>query len=112
MIRRQYQGTGGFSPKVGNAPVTNKYGSIIHADSFGTNIALRSKAPPPVAEYDAHIASAYRNRRCINASGAQLRRIVIMRRNGSTWKECGEAVGVTGSAARDWVVMLPLALAV
>jgi len=39
-----------------------------------------------------------------------LRRIVVMRRAGATWKECGDATGITASAAREWVKMLPLGL--
>ena len=95
---------------------TRKGGGIEHADKFGTNLCMRSNQPPPVAEYDAYLKS--RNVRfCATNHGTQktgfrLRRIVVMRRNGSSWKECGDAVGISSTAARDWVEFLPMGLGV
>ncbi len=94
---------------------TRSYGTITHADDFGTDLRLRSAAPPSVAEYDAWLRG--RNVRAgnsahkTNQTGWRLRRIVIMRREGCTWKECGEAVGVKAGVARDWTEMLPRELA-
>lgn len=96
--------------------VTNAHGGIEHADRFGTDLAIRPATPPPVAEYDAYLNS--RNVRfCATnhktqVTGFRLRRIVIMRRAGSSWKECGEAVGTSAGAARSWVEFLPYELAV
>ena len=93
-----------------------KYGGIEHTDKFGTDLAMRSATPPPIVEYDAYLKS--RNIRFVShnhktqKTGYRLRRIVVMRRNGSSWKECGEAVGVSASLAKEWVEFLPLELAV
>lgn len=97
-------------------PTVAGYGVIEHADSFGTDMAVRSKVPPPVAEYDEYLKG--RNvqfcgtNHNIQKTGYRLRRIVVMRRNGSTWKECGDATGISAKAARSWVEMLPLGLGV
>lgn len=98
------------------APVTRKGGGIEHSDTFGTDLKMRPATPPPVEEYDAYLRS--RNVRfCSTNHGTQktgfrLRRIVIMRRAGSGWKECGDAVGITPATARAWVEFLPYELAV
>ena len=107
-------------PNLYGAPITRSYGAVTHRDEFGTDLALRSKTPPPIAEYDEWLRRPQNRIRrhsasdmhAISATGFRLRRIVIMRRNGSTWKECGEAVGVTGNAASHWVMFLPPELAV
>jgi len=95
-------------------PETGKAGTIKHADSFGTDLAMRSATPPPIAEYDEWL-KARNVRFCMTNHGTQktgyrLRRIVVMRRAGASWKECGEAAGVSGSTAKEWVEMLPLGL--
>ena len=99
----------------GNAE-TRKGGGIEHADKFGTNVAIRSATPPPVELYDKYLRSRNVRFQSTNhrtqKSGFRLRRIVIMRRAGSTWKECGDAVGISAASARDWVEFLPLELAV
>lgn len=98
------------------APVTRKGGGIEHADKLGTNLAMRPAQPPPVAEYDQYLKS--RNVRFSETNhrtqitGFRLRRIVVMRRQGATWKECGAAVGLSASSAQIWTEFLPLALAV
>jgi hypothetical protein len=98
------------------APQTRKAGGIIHADKFGTDLQMRSAVPPPVAEYDEYLRRRNLRFRSPNhgtqISGFRLRRIVVMRREGMTWKECGEAVGVSGRTAKSWVEFLPMALAV
>lgn len=93
-------------------PVTRKSGGVIYADKFGTDLQMRSATPPPVAEYDAwlqsrnYAPSPWTHR--VHPTGAKLRRIVIMRRDGCNWSECGEAVGVTGGTAKNWVEFLPM----
>lgn len=99
------------------APVTAKYGSITHSDKFGTDIAMRSAAPPPVSAYDEYLARETIRKPLIHINqvvktGFRLRRVVVMRRQGATWKECGAAVGVSGSVARSWVESLPTELGV
>jgi hypothetical protein len=93
--------------------VTRKSGGIIHADTFGTDLQMRSATPPPVADYDEWLRSGnntlHGNSRC---TGAKLRRIVIMRRDGCTWRECGEAVGVSATTAWKWVEFLPMRMGV
>ena len=91
------------------------YGRIERADKFGTDLAMRSKATPPVSAYDEYVrvsqhrCSVYHHHRD-RFQGCFLRRAVIMRRNGSTWKECGQAIGVSASAINGWVQFLPLEL--
>lgn len=73
---------------------------------------MQAKPIAPVADYDAWLWSRNRFRREGRCTGAKIRRIVIMRRQGSTWKECGEAVGITGGCAKEWVEFLPFDLSV
>lgn len=94
-----------------------KHGTVVNlrtaAGHNGSQIAMRAKTVPPVAEYDEWFHGRNRyfggNSKC---TAVKLRRIVIMRRQGSSWKECGDAVGVAGSAAKSWVEFLPLHLAI
>jgi hypothetical protein len=94
---------------------TAKYGGIINlrnaAPHNGKNIAIQAKPIAPLADYETWYRG--RNRRCgSKCTAAKLRRIVIMRRQGSTWKECGDAVGVVGAAAKEWVEFLPFELSI
>lgn len=92
--------------------VTGNRGTIIAVPHNGKNIAMQAKPIAPVADYEAWL----RGRNSWSYGGkynaAKIRRVVIMRRQGSSWKECGEAVGVGGSAAKSWVEFLPVHLAV
>jgi len=97
--------------------VTAKHGTIINlrnaAPHNGKHIAMQARPVAPVADYDAWLRRRNRfNGGGSKCTGAKLRRIVIMRRQGSTWKECGEAVGVVGSAAKAWVEFLPFELSI
>jgi hypothetical protein len=104
--------------KIYSSPAsTAKHGTIISVHHNGRRLAMQAKPIAPVAEYEAWLGG--RNRRQFSCphnrrakDGAALRRIVIMRRQGSTWKECGEAVGVSGKCAKEWVELLPFDLAV
>jgi hypothetical protein len=94
---------------------TAKHGGIVSVPHEGRRIAIQAKPIAPVADYEKWL----RNRNRYNGggggskcTGAKIRRIVIMRRQGSSWKECGEAVGVVGSAAKAWVEFLPFELSV
>jgi len=105
-IARMYLGNRIYSPAV-----TKSSGLIISAPHNGSRIAIQAKSIPPLADYEKWLRSG----NCIwgvKISPAKIRRIVIMRRQGSTWRECGEAVGVSGSCAKNWVEFLPLDLAV
>jgi len=104
--------------KIYSAPASvAKSGNVVNLHTAcghnGSQIAIRSKTVPPVAEYDEWFHGRNRyfgyNSKC---TPVKLRRIVIMRRQGSSWKECGDAVGVTGRAAKSWVEFLPLHLAI
>jgi hypothetical protein len=100
--------------KIYSSPAsTAKHGTIISVHHNGRRLAMQAKPIAPVAEYEAWLRGRNRNRYSSNQStGAKLRRIVIMRRQGSTWKECGEAVGVSGNCAKEWVDFLPFELSV
>jgi len=88
-------------------------GTIISVPHNGKNVRIQAKPIAPVAAYDAWLRGSNRNRHSHNRrTGAKLRRIVIMRRQGSSWAECGAAVGVGGSCAKEWVEFLPFELAV
>ena len=97
----------------GSPAATGKRGPIVAVPHNGKNIAIQAKRIAPVADYEEWYWNRNRNR---NSGGkcspAKIRRVVIMRRQGSTWKECGEAVGVSPSCAREWVEFLPFELAV
>jgi hypothetical protein len=103
--------------KIYSSPAsTAKHGTIVSVPHNGRRLAMQAKPIAPVAEYEAWLRG--RNYRRFDGphrrgrDGAALRRIVIMRRQGSTWKECGAAVGVSGKCAQDWVEFLPFELSV
>lgn len=102
--------------KIYSSPAsTAKHGTIISVHHNGRRLAMQAKPIAPVADYEAWLRARNRNRRTHSgnqSTGAKLRRVVIMRRQGSTWKECGAAVGVSGSCAQDWVEFLPFELSV
>jgi hypothetical protein len=102
--------------KIYSSPAsTAKHGTIISVHHNGRRLAMQAKPIAPVADYEAWLQARNRNRRTHSgnqSTGAKLRRVVIMRRQGSTWKECGAAVGVSGSCAQDWVEFLPFELSV
>jgi hypothetical protein len=96
---------------------TAKHGTIISVHHNGRRLAVQAKPIAPVADYEAWLRGRnYRQFSCPHnrraRDGAALRRIVIMRRQGSTWKECGEALGISGSAAKNWVEFLPFELSI
>ena len=95
---------------------TRRAGGIEHASKFGTDLAMRSATPPPVEAYDKWLRGGNnrygRATHGVPKTGFRLRRIVIMRRAGSTWAECGAAVGLTGWTARSWAEFLPYELGV
>ena len=102
--------------KIYSSPAsTAKHGTIISVHHNGRRLAMQAKPIAPVADYEAWLRGRNRNRYMNGnnqSTGAKIRRIVIMRRQGSTWKECGAAVGVSGSCAQDWVEFLPFELSV
>lgn len=102
--------------KIYSSPAsTAKHGTVVSVPHSGRRLTVQAKPVASVADYEAWLQARNRNRRTHSGNkctGAKLRRIVIMRRQGSTWKECGEAVGVCGSAAQDWVELLPFELSV
>ena len=96
---------------------TAKHGTIVSVPHNGRRLAMQAKPIAPVADYEAWLRGRnYRQFSCPHhrrpRDGAALRRIVIMRRQGSTWKECGEALGISGGAAKNWVEFLPFELSV
>ena len=100
--------------KIYSSPAsTAKHGTIVSVPHSGRRLTVQAKPVASVADYEAwhrgRNSHKTGNSRC---TGAKLRRIVIMRRQGSSWRECGEAVGVTGSCAQDWVEFLPFDLSV
>lgn len=88
-------------------------GTIIGVNHNGAKLRMQPKPIAPVEAYDAWLRSRnnYGGTRS-PVTGAKLRRIVIMKRQGSTWEECGYAVGVRGGTAASWVAFLPFELSV
>lgn len=94
---------------------TSKCGTTIRADTFGDNMPVKSAPVHPVQAFDEWISKRNRwgsisQHGKAGMTGAKVRRILIMRREGCTWKECGEAVGVCGGRAKEWLDTLPLEL--
>lgn len=96
----------------GSPAVTGKRGTIVSVPHNGANIAIQAKPIASVAEYKKWFWSRNRWYDGGKMSPERVRRVVIMRRQGSSWKECGEAVGVAGGTAKSWVEFLPFHLAV
>lgn len=67
---------------------------------------------PPVAEYDAWLEanSDPRGRGSRHISGAKLRRMAEMRRNGFSRKAAGEGVGLCSVIAIKWLRLLPASM--
>ena len=89
-----------------------KHGMIVSVPHEGRRIAIQAKPIAPVADYEKWLRERNRWSYGGKCTGAKMRRIVIMRRQGSSWKECGEAVGVVGTAAKAWVEFLPFELSI
>lgn len=75
----------------------------------GDLIAMHAPRAPDVAEYDAwlQLQLAGTRGRQTTMTGRKLHRIVTMRRQGSSLKECGEAVGMTTQPIYTWLSRLP-----
>lgn len=72
---------------------------------------VRPRSVPNASEYDAWIKT--RNRYGggnLKMTGIALRRAVIMRRQGESWKDIGYAVGFSSSTIKNWCEFLPLDL--
>jgi hypothetical protein len=95
---------------------TRKTGGVIHADKFGTNIAIRSDVPPPACEYDKWLDGRNIGRKNYfhkpNVTGFRLRRAVIMRRDGATWKDIADATGLSRDTLRSYLEFLPMGMGV
>ncbi len=91
------------------------HGSGCHYYHIGPLVRAHSAAPPPVLEYDAwvaaHTVSPKEGGRKIRLDGRTLRRVVVMRRNGCTFKEIGGSIGASANIARRWLAALPPELA-
>lgn len=91
-------------------------GSASHIYHRGIYVTCHSTAPPSATEYqrwfELHRSPDPRGRSRIKTlDGAKLRRMVVMRRQGSSLVECGLAAGITGKAASEWLSRLPEGLA-
>jgi hypothetical protein len=85
----------------------------VFAPHTGFRLACHSAAPPPIAEYDAWLESIRSDdpRGKLKVTGAKLRRLAIMRRDGRTFKECGSALSMSTVIAMRWINRLPQGLA-
>lgn len=82
----------------------------LHVGHRGAYLRMHSAVPPPVEEYEAWLCEyrANADRRSRTAvSGQKLRRMVVMRRGGSTLAECARAVGLQAPTAKRWFEALP-----
>lgn len=92
----------------------NSEGGNARLVHLGIGVAIHSKAPPPVEEYDAWVEGIIcqaKANRLPDITGTKLRRMVIVRRQGGSLKECGAAVGKSCSYAQKWLAKLPEGLA-
>lgn len=85
----------------------------LHCDHHGVFLRMHSATPPPAEEYNRWLAdwiatSDKHGRGKTPLTGAKLRRIVVMRRQGSSLAECGRAVGVSPKPVLDWLARLPV----
>lgn len=106
-VKRQY-----YKNKQALAGLRDQTGSGMHLFHRGIYAAVHSTPPPPVAEYDRWLAGycetlATSARAKVGVDGATLRRWVIMRRQGSSQKECGSARGMSGEVVCRWLNRLP-----
>jgi hypothetical protein len=84
-----------------------------HVEHHGAFLRMHSLPPPPVAEYDQWLEAAKSSdpRGKCQATGLKLRRMVLMRRGGSTYAEIGRAVGSGATSVKLWLDRLPDGLA-
>lgn len=90
-------------------------GNLMLAPHMGAFVACRSAAPPDVTAYDEWLkavqSSDPRGSARVGAkfsvSGAKLRRAVVMRRAGSTFRDIATALGCSTPAAKSWLDRLP-----
>ena len=77
----------------------------------GALIACRANDVPSVEAYDQWLAENQIGKRAHSpVTGSKLRRMAIMRRQGSAYAECGAAVGMSGVSAQRWLLALPAEL--
>jgi hypothetical protein len=88
-------------------------GSGAHMYHRGVYATVHSTAPAPVAEYEAWLAGKLKapTGQYSKLTGSKLRRMVVMRRQGSSLSEIGSAVGMHLSGACKWLKLLPEGLA-
>jgi hypothetical protein len=65
---------------------------------------------PPVGAFDAWLLGELKNAAMSTMTGGRLRRMVIMRNDGTAWKEVGYALGITPNSAKKWFSRLPTSL--
>jgi hypothetical protein len=88
-------------------------GSGAHLYHMATFLLCHSTAPPPASEYETWLASAISHdpRGKTKLTGAKLRRVITMRRNGCSIREAGHSVGISAEALSKWLDRLPPELA-
>lgn len=95
--------------------VRSKIGPRINAKLSTIARFTPATAPVPSAEaYQAWFNSitTQHGKKCSDLSGKKLRRMVIMRRQGSANKAIAEAVGLHAQTVSNWLCRLPPELAV
>ena len=70
---------------------------------------IRAKKAASLSDFEMWF-SGRRNRYNLKITAQQIRRAVIMRKQGETWKDCGLAVGSTGNTLKQIIEFLPLEL--
>jgi hypothetical protein len=86
-------------------------GHLVHKGVFAT---VHSTEPPPVEQYEQWLTVAPRGRRGWHTNAitpAKLRRMVYMKRNGCSYREIGESVGLEKTRISYWLKALPEGLA-
>jgi hypothetical protein len=71
---------------------------------------IRAKPVAPLADFEAWLSNRNRSRHTHYISAQAIRRAVIMRKQGESWKDCGLATGHKGAALKAIIEFLPLEL--
>ena len=69
---------------------------------------IRAKPIAPLSDFESWVRQ--RNNARMRITAQQIRRAVIMRKQGETWKDCAAAVGSTAATLRSIIEFLPMDL--
>ncbi len=80
----------------------------IQAISGWHDTRIRAKPIRPLSDYESWVRQ--RNNTRMRTTAQQIRRAVIMRKQGEAWKDCAAAVGSTANHLKQIIEFLPIDL--